>query len=145
MAKLTDEVEPIRTGRPFGERKPAGKIYAVDPAAVVRLKALMMEKKKLREAASKQEERDILGDMLRTQHGRQAELNARKRKPEIPAELAREWHITYYQAGLSTADVAEWARVGRKRLVKRWRELGLPISRRVEGRAWPQDERENEP
>ena len=140
MAKLAGEVEPIRTGRSLGERNPAGKIYAVDPAAVARLKATMAEKERLRGAAAKPEKSDIMGNMLRTQHERQAELNARRRKPKIAADQAREWHITDYQAGFSIQEVAEWAGVGRNRLSRRWRELGLPVSRKVEERAWPQEE-----
>ncbi len=98
--KYSGEVEPIRTGRPFGERRPAGKIYAVDPQAVARLKAIMAEKEKLRETAEEAGKSDIMGNILRTQHERQAALNARKRKPEIPANLAREWHITFLPGGL---------------------------------------------
>ena len=143
-AKLTGEAEPIRTGRSLGERIPAGKMYPVDPEAVARLKAYDAERDKLRPSASKPGRGDILSNMLRTQHERQAELNARRRKPEIPAELAREWHITYYQAGFSIMEVAERAGVGRNRLTKRWRELGLPVSRKVEERAWPQDDEEDD-
>lgn len=144
MAKLNGEVEPIRTGRSLGERKPAGKMYPVDPEAVARLKKIVTEREKLRGAESRPEKNDILGNMLRTQYERQAELNARRRKPEIPADLAREWHISYYQAGFSIMEVAERAGIGRNRLTKRWRELGLPVSRRVEERAWPQDEEGDE-
>ncbi len=143
-AKLTGEAEPIRTGRSLGERMPAGKIYPVDPAAVARLKAYVAEREKRRPSTSKPGKGDILSNILRTQYERQAELNARRRKPEIPADLAREWHISYYQAGLSIMEVAERVGVGRNRLTKRWRELGLPVSRRVEERAWPQDEEGDE-
>ena len=143
-SKLPGGDEPIRTGRRRGERIPAGKIYPVDPQAVARLKAYVAEREKLRPSASNQGKGDILSNILRTQYERQAELNARRRKPEIPAELAREWHITYYQAGFSVMEVAEWARVGRNRLTKRWRELGLPVSRKVEERAWPQDDEEDD-
>ena len=97
----------------------------------------MAEKEKLRETAEEAGKSDIMGNILRTQHERQAALNARKRKPEIPANLAREWHITFLPGGLSSVEVAKWAGVGRKRLLQRWRELGLPVSRRVAERAWP--------
>ena len=143
-SKLSGGDEPIRTGCRLGERKPAGKIYPVDPEAAARLKAYVAEREKLRGPASKPEKNDILGNMLRTQYERQAELNARKRKPEIAAELARQWHIDYYQAGYSIKEVAELAGVGRNRLTRRWRELGLPVSRRVEERAWRAEENEGE-
>lgn len=133
--------QPIRTGRTYAERNPAGKIYEVDPEAVLRLKAYISEKEKQGTAKPKSEKGDILANILRTQYERQAELNASRRKPEIPAELARQWHITYYQAGESIFDVAERACVGRNRLTRRWRELGLPISRKVEERTWQPDER----
>jgi DNA-binding NtrC family response regulator len=135
-SKLSGGDEPIRTGRRLGERKSAGKIYPVDPEAAARLKAYVCEKQKLEPSASKPEKGDILSNILRTQHERQAELNARKRKPEIAAELAHELHITYYQAGYSVKEVAEHAGVGRNRLARRWKELGLPVSRRVEERTW---------
>ena len=141
-SKLPGGDEPIRTGCRRGERIPAGKIYPVDPQAVARLKAYVAEREKLRPSASNQGKGDILSNILRTQYERQAELNARRRLPEIPAELARQWHIDYYQAGLSIKDVAEIAGVGRNRLSRRWKELGLPVSRRVEERAWPRDEKE---
>jgi hypothetical protein len=139
-SNLSGEDEPIRTGRFLGERNPAGKMYAVDPEAVARLKAYVAEKDKLRGPASKPEKGDILSNILRSQHERQAELNARRRKPEIPADLAREWHIDYYQAGYSIKEVAELAGVGRNRLTRRWRELGLPVSRKVVERVWPVEE-----
>ena len=135
-AKLTGGNEPIRTGRSIGERKPAGKIYPVDPEAVARLKAYVAEKEKLRGAEDNTKKGDIISNIMRTQYERQAELNARRRKPEIAAELARLWHVDFYQAGLSVTEVAEMAGVSRNRLTRRWKELGLPISRKVEERIW---------
>ena len=143
-SKLSGGDEPIRTGRRLGERKSAGKIYPVDPEAAARLKAYVSEKQKLEPSASKLYKGDILSKILRTQHERQAELNARKRKPEIPAELAHQWHIDYYQAGYSIKEVAELAGVGRNRLTRRWRELGLPVSRKVEERVWRAGEENQE-
>ena len=134
--KLSGGAEPIRTGRYSGEGNQAGKIYAVDPEAVARLKRTMAEKEKLRGTASGAEKSDILGNILRTQYERQAELNASRRLPEIPADLAREWHISLYQAGLSIKDIAELGGVGRNRLSRRWKELGLPVSRKVGERRW---------
>ena len=62
------------------------------------------------------------------------------RKPEIPADLARDWHVTYYQAGLTLHGVAQQAGVGRNLLARRFKELGLPVSRKVEERAWRPEE-----
>ena len=139
--KLSGRVEPIRTGRAFGERNLAGKLYEVDPEAVARLKAYIVEREKLQPPGSQPAKGDILANIRRTQHERQAELNARMRKPEIPADVARDWHVKYYQAGDSIANIAERASVGRKRLTVRWKELGLPISRKVDERRWqPEDE-----
>ena len=141
---LSGRDEPIRTGRTFSERRPAGKIYAVDPKAVARLKAYVSEKEKQRTSTSKPEQGDIVSNLMRTQYRRQAVLNARRRKPEIPAELARQWHITFYQAGLSIAEVSEHFGVSRQRVTRRWRELGLPISRKVKERSWQPVEEEDE-
>ena len=138
-SKLSGGDEPIRTGRRLGERKSAGEIYPVDPEAAARLKAYVSEKQKLEPSASKPDKGDILSNILRTQHERQAELNARRRLPEIPADLARQWHIDFYQAGLSIMEVAEKVGVGRNRLTRRWKELRLPVSRKVEERVWREE------
>jgi hypothetical protein len=140
IAKLCAEDEPIRTGRSLRERRPGGKLYAVNPEAVARLKATLAERERLEGAAVSPEKSDILGDLLRAQRERQTELNARKRKPEIPAEIACEWHIDFYQEGYSIKEVAELAGVGRNRLARRWRELRLPVSRKVEERFWRPEE-----
>ena len=134
--KLIDEAEPIRTGRRIGERVPSGTIYEVDPAAVARLKAHFAHLEAARANEPRRKTGDILGNLRSTQRERQEELNARMRKPEIPAELARGWHVTYYQAGFTLQEIAEQAGVGRGLLARRFKELGLPVSRKVEERTW---------
>lgn len=134
--KLIDEAEPIRIGRRIGERIPSGTIYEVDPAAVARLKAHFAELEAARANEPQRKSGDILGNLRQTQRERQEELNARMRKPKIPAELARGWHVAYYQAGFTLQEIAEQTGVGRNLLARRFKELGLPVSRKVEERAW---------
>jgi len=45
-------------------------------------------------------------------------------------------NIDYYQGGYSIKEVAELVGLGRNRLARRWKELGLPVSRKVEERVW---------
>ena len=135
-SKLIDEAEPIRTGRRIGERIPSGRIYEVDPAAVARLKAHFAKVEAARADEPQRKSGDILSNLRKTQRERQEELNARMRKPKIPAALARRWHITFYQAGFTLQEVAQQAGVGRNLLARRFKELGLPVSRKVEDRAW---------
>ena len=63
------------------------------------------------------------------EHGRD-----RRYREEIPEEKLRTWYRRYYQRGMSLEEIGRRLGINPRYLSQRFKELGLPVSRRLHER-----------